>query len=74
MIPILISLAATVLAAALTWRFCMRHMLRTRTTPGNAGCCAEPATDIQGEILAARAELKALQDTLGYISVDPKDG
>ena len=72
MIPVLISLAATVLAAALTWRFCMRPMLRSRATPGVSGCCAKPATDVQAEIRAARAELRSLQDTVGYISPDPK--
>lgn len=72
MIPILISLAATVLAAALTWRFCMRPMLRSRATPGDAACCAQPATDVQADIRAARAELKSLQDTIGYISPEPK--
>lgn len=73
MIPILISLVATVAAAALTWRFCMRPMLRTRTAPGDAGCCAQPATDVQADIQAARAELTSLQDTIGYISPEPKD-
>ena len=73
MIPILIFLVVTVVAAALTWRFCMRPMLRSRTRSGDAGCCAKPATDVQGEIRVARAELKSLQDTIGYISPEPKD-
>ncbi|WP_134563933.1 hypothetical protein [Cryobacterium sp. MDB2-33-2] len=73
MIPILISLAATALAAALTWRFCMRPMLRSRTAPSDAGCCAKPATDVQADIQDARAELTSLQDTIGYISPEPKD-
>jgi peptidoglycan/LPS O-acetylase OafA/YrhL len=72
-IPILISLVATVVAAALTWRFCMRPMLRIRTAPGDAACCVKPATDVQGDIQAARAELTSLQDTIGYISPEPKD-
>ena len=73
MIPILISLVATVVAAALTWRFCMRPMLRSRTAPGDAGCCSKPATDVQADIQAARAELKSLQVNVGYISPEPKD-
>jgi peptidoglycan/LPS O-acetylase OafA/YrhL len=63
--PILVSLAATAAAAFLTWRFCMRPMLRTRNASSADGCCAKPARDVEAEIRAARAELESLRNSIG---------
>jgi peptidoglycan/LPS O-acetylase OafA/YrhL len=62
MIPILIVLAGTVVAAALTWRFCMRPMLRSHNTTSGASCCQAPAADVQDEIRRTRAELAELRN------------
>ena len=61
---VLIGLAATAAAIALTWFFCLRPMRRrtgtTRDTTGD-GCCAGPAQSIDDRIRAAREELSQLQ-------------
>lgn len=61
MIPILITLGGTVVAGALTWQFCMRPMLRSRTTTGGSRCCAPQAPDIQDELRRTHAELAQLR-------------
>lgn len=61
MIPILITLGGTVAVGTLTWRFCMRPMLRSRTTTGGARCCAPQAPDIQDELRRTHAELAELR-------------
>ncbi|MGY2746085.1 hypothetical protein [Arthrobacter sp. UYCu723] len=61
---VLIGLAATAAAIALTWFFCLRPMRRQAGTTGGttgAGCCAGPAQGIDDRILAAREELAQLQ-------------
>lgn len=60
MTTLLIALTATVAAAAVTWFFCMRPMLRKGGTAG-VGCCPAPARNIQDELRVARSELQRLQ-------------
>jgi hypothetical protein len=48
-------LAATVLAAALTWWCCVRPMVRNRA------CHAAPGPGLQEELRAAREELQRLR-------------
>ena len=57
---VLIGLAATAAAIALTWFFCLRPM-RRRTGTTADGCCARPAQGIDDRIRAAREELSQLQ-------------
>lgn len=57
---VLIALAGTAAAIALTWFFCMRPMLR-KTGTTDQGCCAGPAKNIVGQIRAAREELTQLR-------------
>ncbi|MFE2320338.1 hypothetical protein ACFXC8_46150 [Streptomyces sp. NPDC059441] len=56
MTGVLFPLAATVLAAALTWWCCIRPMARTRT------CHATPAPGLKEELRVAREELQRLHD------------
>jgi len=56
---VLIALAGTAAAIALTWFFCMRPMLR-RTGTADQGCCANPTESIDEQIRAAREELAQL--------------
>ena len=57
---VLIALAGTAAAIALTWFFCLRPMRRQgRSTP--VGCCAGPAQSIDDRIRDAREELAQLQ-------------
>jgi hypothetical protein len=60
MSPLLITLGGTAAAAAMTWFFCMRPMLRKDGT-ADASCCAAPARSIDDEIRAAREDLHRLQ-------------
>lgn len=60
MTTILIALVGTAAAAAVTWFFCMRPMLRKNGT-ADANCCAAPARRIEDEIQAAREDLQRLQ-------------
>ncbi|MDI3195234.1 hypothetical protein QK290_12500 [Pseudarthrobacter sp. AL07] len=56
---VLIALAGTAAAIALTWFFCLRPMRRAGTTA--VGCFAAPAQNIDERIRAAREELAQLQ-------------
>lgn len=55
---ILIALGGTAAAAAVTWFFCMRPMLR-KDDAANASCCAERSID--DEIRSAKDDLRRLQ-------------
>ncbi|MET3921793.1 hypothetical protein [Arthrobacter sp. UYEF20] len=57
---VLIALAGTAVAIALTWFFCLRPMRRRAGTTA-VGCCAGPAPSIDDRIRAAREELSQLQ-------------
>ncbi|WP_139359691.1 hypothetical protein [Arthrobacter sp. SRS-W-1-2016] len=57
---ILIALAGTAAAIALTWFFCLRPMRRQGRTTAD-GCCDGPAQSIDDRIRAAREELSQLQ-------------
>lgn len=61
MTTVLIALAGTAAAAALTWFFCLRPMLRKSGGTPDQGCCASPPQAIDGQILAAREELAQLR-------------
>lgn len=65
---ILIALAGTVAAIALTWFFCLRPMRRAGTTA--VGCCAAPAQNIDERIRAARVELAQLQSARSSAGTD----
>lgn len=56
----LIALGGTAAAAAVTWFFCMRPMLRKDGT-ADASCCTAPAHSIEDEIRAAQEDLHRLQ-------------
>jgi len=56
---VLIGLAGTAAAIALTWFFCLRPMRRQGRTTAD-GCCG-PAQSIDDRIRAAREELAQLQ-------------
>ncbi len=60
MSPLLITLGGTVAAAAVTWFFCMRLMLR-KDGAADASCCAAPARSIEDEIRAAKEDLHRLE-------------
>lgn len=58
---ILIPLAATVAALALTWFFCIRPMRRNHAGTASAGCCAAPSgKPMEEQIRDARQELQNL--------------
>lgn len=61
MIPTLLLLTGAFVAAALTWRFCMRPMLRSRSAPGAAKCCAPKESHVQNELRRTRAQLAELR-------------
>lgn len=60
MTTILIALGGTAAAAAVTWFFCMRPMLRKDGT-ADASCCVPAAPSIDDEIRSAKDELSRLQ-------------
>lgn len=61
MIPTLLLLAGAAVAAALTWRLCMRPILRNRSAPGAAKCCAPKESHVLNELRRARAQLPELR-------------
>lgn len=62
MITVLIALGGTAAAAAVTWFFCMRPMLR-KDGSADASCCAAPTHSIEDEIRSAREDLQKLQSS-----------
>ena len=57
MTDVWLPLTATALAAALTWWYCVRPMVKNRSC-----CTTAPDTGLQGELRAAREELQLLRD------------
>ena len=70
MIPTLLLLAGAAVAAALTWRFCMRPMLRGRFAPGAAKCCAPKESGVQDELRRTRAQLAELRRSDASTSIE----
>jgi hypothetical protein len=75
---VLIALAATAAAIALTWFCCMRPMLR-RMGAADEACCASQEQSIDDQIRAAKDELSQLQDSRSdagpdVISPDRREG
>jgi hypothetical protein len=61
MTGVLLPLALTVLAAAVTWWYCVRPA-RRQHGGATAGCCAAPARSLDEEIREARDELRRLRE------------
>ncbi|MDJ0341041.1 hypothetical protein QMK19_08550 [Streptomyces sp. H10-C2] len=61
MTGLLFPLAATALAAAVTWWCCVRPARRQPHTPA-ADCCAAPSRSIDDEIRDTAAELRRLRE------------
>ena len=73
MITVLIALGGTAAAAAVTWFFCMRPMLR-KDGSADASCCAAPARSIEDEIRSAREDLQRLRSSAAGSGVPHASG